>query len=466
MKIKFHGAAGIVTGSCHELTITKGRKKYHYLLDCGLFQGRKETTKRNFEPFTFDPKKINAVILSHAHLDHCGLIPKLYKKGFRGKIHCTKATRDLVRIMLEDSGKIQERETEYDNKHLKKEGKPLRKPLYTMEDARQVMDHFIGYDYDKIIHIDENICIVFRDAGHILGSAIIEIIAKEDGKRKKIVFSGDLGKWDSQIVKDPTLLKMADYVIIESTYGSRFHETKKVRNKILIETILQIQKTGGKLLIPAFALERTQEILYMLNELIEDKIVPGIKVFVDSPLATKATRIFERHTEAYDEEAQMRIADGDNIFKFPNLKLIEKVSESKKLNDLQGPAIIIAGSGMCNAGRIKHHIIHHANKTGSMMVFVSYQAQGTLGRRIRSGKKRVKIYGRWINLKLQIKSIGGFSAHADQPSLIRWAKSFRTNPKFVLVHGERKEQKVLASKMREFTDKIHIPNIGDEIELV
>ena len=462
MEIEFLGAAGIVTGSCHMLTVNNKQ----YLLDCGMFQGIREITKRNFVPFAFDPKKIQGVFLSHPHIDHSGLIPKLYKYGFRGAIYCTKATKDLCRIMLEDSADIQERETIYDNKRLKREGLALREPLYTKKDAILCMKLFKAVEYGHIVSVSPDVSLVFKDAGHILGSAIIEIFVKEKEVKKKLVFSGDLGKPNSPIVKDPTMISEADYVIMESTYGSRIHEDVEERKTILLNIIKENYKKGGVLMIPSFAIERTQELIYALNEFVEHNKMPKMDVYVDSPLATKATTVFMKHPECYDKEIKDLIAQGDLPFEFPGLRYVVSVQESKKLNDKKDPFIIIAGSGMCNGGRIKHHLKNHLKERKSTVLFIGYQAKGTLGRRIRDGAKKIKIYGQWYDIKVNIESIGGFSGHADQPFLLEWAKNFKDKPQIYIVHGEPRESTALAEEIKKFNKNVHIAKLHQIVKIV
>lgn len=462
MEIEFLGAAGIVTGSCHLLTVNKKK----YLIDCGMFQGIREITKRNYLPFAFNPRDIEGVFLSHPHIDHSGLLPKLYKEGFRGVIYATRAAKDLCRIMLEDSADIQERETIYDNRRLKREGLPLRESLYTKKDALYCMKLFRAVDYNKIINVSSEISLVFKDAGHILGSAIIEIFAKEKETKKKIVFSGDLGKPNSPIVKDPTMISTADYVIMESTYGSRIHEDVKEKKEILLNIIKKNYRKGGVLMIPSFAIERAQEIIYALNEFVEHNLIPKMDVYVDSPLATKATAIFMMHPECYDQEIKKLIAEGDMPFEFPRLRYIASVQESKKLNDKKEPFIIIAGSGMCNGGRIKHHLKNHLKERNSTVLFIGYQAKGTLGRRIRDGAKKVKIYGQWYNIKVNVESIGGFSGHADQPFLLEWARNFKGKPKIYIVHGEPMESTALAEEIKKFNNNVHIAKLRQVVNIV
>ena len=461
MELQFLGAAGIVTGSCHMITVNGNQ----YLLDCGLYQGTKEITKRNFLPFAFDPRKIKALILSHAHIDHSGLIPKLCKEGFRGKVYSTRATKDLCNIMLEDSADIHERETVYDNKRLANEGLPLRQPLYTKKDAAECINLFSTAEYGDIINVSPDIKVVFRDAGHILGSAIVEVFVTEKEVQKKIVFSGDIGQPNMPIINDPEYIKDADFVLIESTYGGRVHEDVSKRREILLQIIRDNYEKGGRLMIPTFAVERAQEIIYRLNEFAEKKLMPEIKVFVDSPLATKATAIFMRHPECYDEEINGLIARGDAPFEFSKLRYVQKVSESKKLNTIKEPCIIIAGSGMCNGGRIKHHLKNHLKEENSTLLFVGYQAIGTLGRKIRDGNKKVKIYGKWHDIKVDVKSIGGFSAHGDQPFLIGWTKNFKTSPKIYIVHGEPRESQALAMQLKKFSNNVNIAKMHQIVKL-
>lgn len=461
MKLEFIGAAGIVTGSCHKISVN-GKS---YLLDCGMYQGKREVTRRNYLPFSFNPKKISAVILSHAHIDHSGLIPKLYKEGFRGPVYCTKATKDLCRIMLEDSADIHEREAAYDNKRLEAEGLPLRKPLYEKKDARACISLFRAVDYNSKFAVSPEIAVVFRDAGHILGSAIVEVFAAEKGAARKIVYSGDLGKPDTPIIKNPSFIREADYVLLESTYGGRVHEKVRERKKMLLSIIKANYENRGRLMVPSFAIERTQEIIYTLNEFTEKGLVPSESVFVDSPLATKATEIFTRHPECYDREFKELVAKGDNPFEFPRLRYIQKVSESKKLNRIKEPCIIIAGSGMCNGGRIKHHLRNHVGERNSTVLFVGYQAKGTLGRKIRDGYKKIKIYGKWYDVKVNLESIGGFSAHADRTMLVKWAKNFKNSPKIYLVHGEPEEAKSLAGEIRKFNRNVSIARMHQAVNL-
>jgi len=429
MELQFFGAAGFVTGSCHMLRFGK----YKILVDCGMFQGKE--SKRSYDPFKFNAKEIDAVLLTHAHLDHCGLLPKLVKDGFKGPIYATSATCDLAKVVMEDSGHIHEFENKYDNRRLKREGKPLRKPLYTSKDATKTFRQLKPIPYNQTVRPLPGLCAVYRDAGHILGSAAIEVFVEG----KKIVFSGDIGQWNAPIIDDPKLIREADYILCESTYGDRVHENKSQKTKILAQHIRRIYKEGGKLLIPSFAIERTQELIYHLNELVEEGKIPHIPVFVDSPMASKATQVFMKHTENYDEEARNMLAHGDEPFKFHNLTYVGSSNESKALNSFPGPCVIIASSGMCTGGRIKHHLKHHLPNPQTTVLFIGYQAYGTPGRRIRDGAKRIRLYGESVPIRGTIVSIGGFSGHADQPQLLKWLNGFVKRPKNVfIVHGEPK----------------------------
>lgn len=499
MKLHFFGAAGIVTGSCYMLEV--GSKKA--LIDCGEFQDKKEITRLNYERFPFDPSKIDYLFLTHAHIDHCGRIPKLYSQGFRGKIYSTCATMDLCKIMLLDAAKLHEEETFEDNIRLKKNNLPLRKPMYTKEDVISVMKLFEATRYDGMKKIGPEFSIVFRDAGHILGSAIIEVYAKEkiqvqnekineqkekikeqkenivqekeNSKEKdaiekevikKIVFSGDLGQPDSPIVKDYEKISDADYVLIESTYGSRIHEDLDKRKSIFLKLLNHTYNNKGCLVIPSFALERTQELLYFLNEFSNNKILPAMNVYVDSPLAQKATDIFLQHTECYDESMMKLLAQDKDPFSFPELKYVHSKMESRNLNYKEGPFVVISGSGMCNGGRIKHHLKHHLSEKNATVLFVGFQAKGTLGRKIRDGESPVEIYGDIIDVNARVVSIGGFSSHADQSALLEWAFSFiDKRPKFFIVHGEYEESDALKAKLEHLGFKTRVPNLYESVDL-
>ncbi len=451
MKLTFYGAARVVTGSCYLLE-HNGKK---IIVDCGMFQGRE--SKLNYDSIKFDARAIDAVLLTHAHLDHCGLLPKLVKQGYRGPIYCTPATADLAKVVLEDSAHLQQFENKWDNKRLKRQGKPLRKPLYKPRDAKRTFRLFKSVPYNQVFAFLPEFSAVFRDAGHILGSAHIELFCEE----KKIVFSGDIGQYDAPIIDDPSCLQEADYVICESTYGDRIHEKKQQREKLLYKAVNDTAKRKGKLLIPSFAIERTQELIYTLNQCVEKKCIPLIPIYIDSPMATKATRVFIHHTENYDEDARDFLAQGKNPFQFPNLIFTEHTEESKALNTMEGPAVIIAGSGMCTGGRIKHHIINHMPKNNTIMLFVGFQAYGSLGRRIQDGQKNVRIYGQPTRMNGEIRTIEGFSAHADRPQLMKWLSCFKTKPKVFFTHGELKGSEGIKKRL----GRGYIPKMYETVEL-
>jgi metallo-beta-lactamase family protein len=461
MELTFYGAAGLVTGSCYLLKV--GNKKI--LIDCGEFQERKDISKLNYENFIFNPKDIDCVLLTHAHIDHCGLLPKLYKKGFRGKIYSTTATKDLCDIMLLDAARIHEEETKNDNERLEEQHMPLRQPLFTMQDAKLVMKLFKPFTYDQRFSVTDSVFAIFRDAGHILGSASIEVFASEKGKAKKIVFSGDIGQKDSPIVKDPTYIKDADIVLIESTYGSRNHEESQQRKEMLYAVMKHAFQKRGPLIIPSFAVERTQELLYYLNEFSNHRLLPQMTFYVDSPLANKATEIFKKHKECFDDEAREVLKTDSDPFMFDELSYVSSKPDSMALNFKKGPFCIIAGSGMCNGGRIKYHLKHHLSDPKTTILFVGFQANGTLGRHIRDGDSEVLINGKPIEVNAEVVSIAGFSAHAGQSGLVEWAKSFKNSkpkkPIFFIVHGEPIESKGLKRKLDDLGFKTIIPNLYD-----
>ncbi|WP_281285949.1 MBL fold metallo-hydrolase RNA specificity domain-containing protein [Aneurinibacillus danicus] len=434
VKIQFIGGARTVTGSCYMLDTST----HKLIIDCGMFQGSKELNQWNEQDFAFDPQDISAVVLTHAHIDHSGLVPKLCKEGFKGRIFATHSTVDLCSIMLPDSGHIQEAEAEWYNRKRRRRGRALMKPLYTKEDARRCLSQFKGIPYDKITEVVPGVTVRMRDAGHILGSAIVEMwVSQPNGNAIKLVFSGDLGSKKQAIVKDPTFIDEADYIFIESTYGDRLHEERVDRGEILGGIVRTIQKQGGNIIIPSFSVGRTQEIIYELSELLHKGKIQPLPVFIDSPLAVEATRVFRRNQEVFDEESQQYLQAGMDPLSFPGLQFVETVEESQRLNRVISGSIIISSSGMCEAGRIKHHLKHHLWRPKSHIVFVGYQAQGTLGRRIIDGAKRVRIFGEDIKIAAQIHNIEGFSAHADRDGLLEWLSGFVRKPKKVfIVHGE------------------------------
>lgn len=440
MNIRFLGAVKGVTGSCHLIQF----KDKKILLDCGMFQGKDEDL--NEEVLEVNPGEIDYLFLSHSHIDHSGRIPLLVKNGFKGEIYCSKPTYDLCQIMLVDSAHIQETEAEWKNRKSKRSGKKLVEPMYTQSDAIESLKYFKPIFYEQVITIGDDLTVKINDAGHILGSSIIEMWFKEDNETIKLVFSGDLGMDEKPLLKDPTIIDSADYVIIESTYGNRIHENMEQRTEELIEVILKTVRRGGSVIIPSFAVGRTQEIIYELNKYYDKKMsenggkeneLKKIPVYIDSPLATKATEIFKANALVFDEEARNYILGGDNPLEFENLHFTQSADESKALNFSDEPKIIISASGMCDAGRIKHHLKHNLWKKECSVVFVGYQAEGTLGRRIVDGEKDVKILGEEIHINAEICNVEGFSGHADKPALMKWLGGYKEKPKNVfIVHGE------------------------------
>ena len=461
MKITFLGATKMVTGS-NFLVEGAGKK---FLVDCGMYQGGDRDEMQNHEPFAYDVNEIDFMLLTHAHIDHSGRIPKLYKEGYRNPVITTKATRDLCSIMLPDSGHIQEQEIEWRNRKRKREGKEPLPPLYTAQDGIDTMEIFKPVNYDEIIEIDPNIYVRFNDAGHMLGSAIIEVWVKEDGKETKAVFSGDIGNNDIPLLSSPTMIETADYLVMESTYGGRLHMRNDDKANLFLNIVSETLDKGGTVVIPSFAVGRTQEILYELNNLkdvqegedFKKKYATLMKapVYVDSPLAISATEIFKENANLFDEETQAVIESGDNPLEFPGLQFTRTADESKALNEKNESSIIISASGMCEVGRIKHHLKHHLWDPNSTILFVGYQAPGTLGRRIVDGEKRVKIFGEEIAVNARIEYIEGYSGHADQEWLMNFVYSFITKPKHIfLVHGEPTGQEILKSKI---VDEIGLP---------
>ena len=473
MKITFLGATKMVTGS-NFLVEGAGKK---FLVDCGMYQGGDRDEMQNHEPFAYDVNEIDFMLLTHAHIDHSGRIPKLYKEGYRNPVITTKATRDLCSIMLPDSGHIQEQEIEWRNRKRMREGKEALPPLYTAQDAIDTMEIFQPVNYDEIIEIDPNIYVRFNDAGHMLGSAIIEVWVKEDGKETKAVFTGDLGNNDIPLLSSPTMIESCDYLVMESTYGGRLHIRNDDKAKMFLDIVSETLDKGGTVVIPSFAVGRTQEILYELNNLkdvqdseeFKEKYATLMKapVYVDSPLAISATEIFRENANLFDEETQAIIESGDNPLEFPGLQFTRTADESKALNEKNESSIIISASGMCEVGRIKHHLKHHLWDPNSTILFVGYQAPGTLGRRIVDGEKMVRIFGEEIAVNARIEYIEGYSGHADQEWLMNFVYSFITKPKHIfLVHGEPSGQEILKSKIEEEAKlPVTIPEYGQTYTL-
>ena len=474
MKITFLGATRTVTGSNF---LVEGAGK-RFLVDCGMWQGKAEQEMENSQEFEFNPSEIDFMLLTHAHIDHSGRIPKLYKEGFRNKVYAHKATCDLCTLMLPDSGHIQETEIEWKNKKRKRKGEEPIEPIYTAEDAVRCLEIFEPVQYDQIIEITPEIHVRFNDAGHMLGSSIIEVWVKEGEKVTKTVFTGDIGNNDIPLLSPPTMIEDTDFLVMESTYGSRLHMRNDEKAQIFLDVVSETLDNGGTVVIPSFAVGRTQEILYEINKLKDEygddeefrrkyKTIMKAPVYVDSPLAISATEVFRENTDLFDEETKEEIMRGDNPLEFPGLKFTKTADESKALNEDQTPSIIISASGMCEVGRIKHHLKHNLWNPKSTILFVGYQAPGTLGYSIVNGAKTVKIFGEEIAVNARIEYIEGYSGHADQELLMNCIYSYIKKPKHIfLVHGEPESQDILADKIEEETKiGVTIPEFGETYEL-
>ena len=473
MKITFLGATKIVTGS-NFLVEAAGKR---FLVDCGLYQGKEELEELNYREFDYNPAEIDFMLLTHAHIDHSGRIPKLYNDGFKGPIYAHKATCDLCSIMLPDSGHIQEMESQWKNKKRIRKGQKEKPPLYTADDAIKCMEIFKPVKYDEIIQVDKNIFVRFNDAGHMLGSSTIEIWAIEDGKETKTVFSGDLGNNDIPLLSEPTMIDNCDYLVMESTYGSRLHNRNDQKAEMFLNIVSETINNGGTVVIPSFAVGRTQEILYEINKIKENRhdeeflreyrTLMKVPVYVDSPLAISATQVFKENMDLFEDEVKEEMQRGNNPLEFPGLKFTQTADESKALNESNEASIIISASGMCDVGRIKHHLKHNIWNPNSTILFVGYQAPGTLGYQIVNGAKKVTIFGEEFAVNARIEYIEGYSGQADQEWLMNFIYSFLTKPKHIfLVHGEEESQDVLRDKILEETGiGVSIPEYGECYEL-
>ena len=458
MKIIPHGAAQEVTGSCHEIQVNTPGGPKRILLDCGLFQGKRQESAVKNSQFEFEPKDIDAVVLSHAHADHVGRIPLLYKKGYRGPVYCTYATEDLAEVMLQDSGYIHEKDEEYFCKHLNKSMLPCEGPLYTQQDAQDCMDIFKGQNYNQWFDVCEGIKAQFLDAGHIIGAGMIVLEILENDQVRHIGFSGDLGRSSLPIIRDPAAMPPVEFLICESTYGNRSHQSIKTAKHALREVLVRTAKRGGKVLIPAFSLERTQEIVYDLHLLWDAKEIPAMPIYIDSPLATRVTEVFMKHPECYDKEMYEEfLSRAHNPFQFSLVKYTESVEESKSLNGTPGPMLIMAGSGMCEAGRIRHHLRNEIEDEKNTILAVGYMAENTLGRRVFDDEiAEVKIFDQMYSKRAETVYIDAYSGHADMADLDNYVHNIETLQNIMLVHGE-------IDQMKPFSDRIKNLKSGIEV---
>ena len=464
MKIKFLGAAGTVTGSCHVIETAVAR----FAIDCGMHQGNEAIERRNLDTTVYQPGRMDFFLLTHAHIDHSGLLPRMVKTGFSGKIYCTPPTRDLLGIMLEDSAHIQEMEAEWTSRRSRRHGGRPVAPLYTRADAAAATKLLTAIPYGETFSPAPGITAIYHDAGHILGSAFIELSLNGNGSRTRLLFSGDLGRPDQLLVNNPDRPVDADYLFLEGTYGDRDHKDESQSRAELQQAIDYSYARGGKVIIPAFAVERTQEVLYCLHMLSRDGKIPAdMPVFVDSPLAIKATEIFRRNPAYLDAETKALFDRGEDPFGLPNLQFTQSTDQSREINTMAGPAIVISASGMCNAGRVKHHLRHNLWRPESSIVFVGFQAVGTPGRKIVDGAKTIRILGEEVAVAARVFTIGGFSSHAGQSQILQWLSHFKINhPEVFLVHGEQKALNTLAGLVRErFGLTVRIPLYLEEYTL-
>lgn len=461
MELQFLGASKGVTGSCYSLS--NGNEKI--FVDCGMFQGSKESHKLNYQSFDLNPREYSALLLTHAHLDHCGRIPSLVKQGFKGKIYATEATKALAFIVMADSAKIAMEDTRNENKRRALENLPARNPVFSMADVNQAMRLFKTVKYGDSVKITDNISAKFYDAGHILGSASIQVKVNEKGKERTISFSGDLGQEDSILVRHTEPIKESDFVLMESTYGDRLHNPTDQRKGELIRIIKETYNRGGKLLIPSFAIERTQELLFYLDELMTEGIIPKQPVFLDSPMAIRATEVFKKFTGYFNEHVQERLKVDSDVFGFPGLSMTTGRRDSMEINRVNEPCIIIAGSGMCTAGRIKHHIANNVEDEKNTLLFVGFQVEGTLGNHIQSGEKRIRLLGREVEMNAHVETIDGFSAHGDRDDLYKWLSGFEKKPKVFIIHGDFTQKTALAKNLKAKGYDCYIPEYEETITI-
>ncbi len=463
IKLSFLGAARNVTGSRYCISVD-GKC---ILVDCGLYQER-EFLNRNWDPFPIPAGKIDAMLLTHAHLDHCGLIPKLVHEGFRGKIFCTAATGEISRIVLLDSAHLMQEDAEFKKKRHKKEGRTSpypTEPLYTTEDAEKSFSLYSHVKYQQTVPVADGIEATFYDAGHIFGSSMIRVKISGNGEHRSILFSGDVGRWNKPILHDPTFAQDSDYIITESTYGNRIHKDEYKPEVILERVINSTLERGGNVVIPSFAIERSQDVLYHLNNMLLDGRIPKVPVFVDSPMAISVTEVFKHHPELFDDDMSELIHNHESPFSFPGLTFSRTTNQSKEINKHKGQSIIIAGSGMCTGGRVKHHLVNNISRPESTVLFVGYQAAGTLGRLILEKPDEVRILGQIYPVKAEIARINGFSGHADKNELLQWLGKVQTPPKQVFVtHGEAEAAESLSLQIHEkYGWKTSVPSYQDQV---
>jgi metallo-beta-lactamase family protein len=465
-ELTFLGAADRVTGSCYLLRTESAT----ILLECGLIQGSYKDEEHNRDPFPFDIEGVDAVVVSHAHLDHSGRLPKLVSDGYRGPVYLTLASSEIVEVILKDAAHLAARDAEWENRRRRRAGKPDIAPLYTPDDVEATLDRFEGVKYGERVAIAPDVDVRFHDAGHILGSAIVELIVREGGGEKTLVFSGDLGNSDAALLRDPAVLHKADLLLLESTYGDRDHQPMERTLEEFESALVEAERNGGNVLIPAFAIGRTQEIIFRLGELYQAGRLPQQAVFLDSPMAIAATEIYHRFQNVFNSEdtGEMRRASAPSLHRFlPILRYSHTPEDSMALNRIRHGAIIIAGSGMCSGGRILHHLKHNLWRRGTDVIIVGYQAIGTLGRALVDGAKHVRIFGEEIAVAANIQTLGGFSAHAGQSQLLRWAGQFREpRPRLCLVHGEPEKMRVLQKAFAQRLDwQAEMHGVGDRVRL-
>ncbi|MBI9016857.1 MAG: MBL fold metallo-hydrolase [Phycisphaerae bacterium] len=465
LKISFLGAVQNVTGSRHLIQTEKAS----VLVDCGYYQER-QYQDRNWDPFPFSPSKLDAILLTHAHLDHCGLVPKLVKEGFKGKIFCTTATAEIASVIMYDSARLQLEDIEYKKKrHAREKRKSPRplEPLFTIEDVEDTEPLFATVDYKQKINVADGIDATFFDSGHILGSSMIYLNVETEGKQRTVLCSGDIGRHDKPILNDPSYFDQADYVLVESTYGDRIHKPALGSKDELADIINDTVTRGGNIVIPSFAVERAQELLYHINELVREKRIPRLMTFLDSPMAVKVTEIFKNHPEMYDEEMTDMHNNHQSPFNFNGLTMTPTTAQSKAINNIKGSAIIIAGSGMCTGGRIKHHLAANISRPESTIVFVGYQAQGTLGRLLLEGKNPIRIIGQQWAVNAKITKVHGLSGHADRNELTNWITALKTPPKQIfVVHGETEASDSFKDHLKKETGwNVTVPSYQETFEL-